>query len=59
VLGPVEETSRAPLNTTGFSGASFERLQLRLRNGASRALILKRVPLGGDWISLHFPTDRD
>jgi len=52
-LGPIEEATRSPIEDVGYSGASFERVHVRMRNGDSRALILKRVPLGRDWISLR------
>ncbi len=53
ILGPIAELKRTQLDSIGFSGASFERLHVRLRNGESRALMLKRVPLRGDWISIR------
>jgi len=51
ILGPIAELKRTQLDSIGFSGASFERLHVRLRSGESRALMLKRVPLRDDWIS--------
>ena len=53
VLGPIERLSPEPLQNVGFSGASFERLHVRMENGLSRSLILKRVPLGGDWVCVR------
>jgi hypothetical protein len=57
VLGPIDELTRWPLDSIGFSGASFERLHLRLRSGEARTLMLKRVPLRGDWISIRTGDD--
>jgi hypothetical protein len=53
VLGPIEELTRSPLDSIGFSGATFERMHVRLKSGEARTLMQKGVPLRGDWISIR------
>ena len=49
ILGPVAELRREPMEAPGFTGARFERLSLRLGDGALRKLVLKRARLDSDW----------
>jgi hypothetical protein len=49
ILGPVEAVGRAPLKTSGRSGARHERLDVRLRSGERLTLVLKRNRLADDW----------
>lgn len=49
LLGPISAIHRLPLGELGFSGSTHERLQLQLRSGDRRSLVLKRVHLGRTW----------
>jgi hypothetical protein len=51
VLGPVSEVSAARLETPGFSGSTHTRLTVRLVNGGTRRLVLKRTRVADDWLS--------
>jgi hypothetical protein len=53
ILGPVVGVGRRPVTTSGRSGASHERVDVRLRSGAIVRLILKRVHLAGDWTAFR------
>lgn len=49
ILGPIAEVVCQPLSTVGFSGSTHTRLQVQLRSGAGRSLILKHVRVGHAW----------
>jgi hypothetical protein len=49
LLGPVESVEHHPLGTVGYSGATHERIDARLRSSERRSLVLKRVCLAADW----------
>jgi hypothetical protein len=51
ITGPIRSVVRSPLTTTGFSGASHERLELALQSGARRSLVVKRLRVPNDWIA--------
>jgi hypothetical protein len=51
VLGPVAEVSATPLATPGFSGSTHTRLAVRLGDGTTRHLVLKRTRVADDWLS--------
>ena len=54
LLGPVRALHRRPLNKmSGFSGATHERIELELDDGARRNLVLKNTDLARDWIASH------
>jgi hypothetical protein len=48
LLGPIESVERHPLGTVGYSGATHERIDARLRSGERRTLVFKRVCLAAD-----------
>src|SRR6185503_14082168 len=43
IVGAIASVSSAPLATPGFSGSTHERLTLRLGDGSTRTLVLKRT----------------
>jgi hypothetical protein len=49
LLGPIESVERHTLGTVGYSGATLERIDARLRSGERRSLVSKRVCLVADW----------
>jgi hypothetical protein len=49
ILSPIAEIASQPLATVGFSGSAHDRIQVLLRSGARRKLILKHVHLGRAW----------
>ncbi|HEY6195356.1 MAG TPA: phosphotransferase [Candidatus Eisenbacteria bacterium] len=49
VLGPIEALAREPIDVPGYSGARFERVSVRSRDGRPRKLVLKRARLDADW----------
>jgi hypothetical protein len=49
VLGPVDRVTRAPLKTSGRSGARHDRLDVQLRTGERLRLVLKVNRLADDW----------
>ena len=49
LLGPVRSIERHVLETSGFSGAAFERVEVALGNGTHRTFVLKHVRPGEDW----------
>lgn len=51
LLGPVAEVSRAPLDAGGLSGATLERLDVRLQSGQRRRLVLKRSRPAQEWLA--------
>src|SRR5262245_585880 len=51
VLGPVAEVSAAPLATPWLSGSTHTRLTVRLADGTTRHLVLKRTHVADDWLS--------
>ncbi|HEV8634793.1 MAG TPA: hypothetical protein VG370_11215, partial [Chloroflexota bacterium] len=53
ILGPVVGVGRRHLTTGGRSGASHERVDVRLRSGQIIRLILKRVHLAEDWTAFR------
>jgi hypothetical protein len=53
LLGPVESVERHPLGTVGYSGATHERIDARLRSGERRSLVLKRVCLAAEWSAVR------
>ena len=53
ILGPVVGVGRRHLATGGRSGASHERVDVRLRSGAIVKLLLKRVHLTEDWTAFR------
>jgi hypothetical protein len=48
LLGPIDSVKRHPLGTVGYSGATHERIDARLRSGERRTLVFKRVCLAAD-----------
>ena len=58
IFGQVGSIEKQPLKTPGFSGASHERIILRLKNNEVISLILKRIMPSGDvtiWRSGNIP----
>jgi hypothetical protein len=53
ILGPVVGVGRRQLPTRGRSGASLERVDVRMRSGQIVRLILKRVRLAEDWTAFR------
>jgi hypothetical protein len=51
VLGPVSGVSASRLETPGFSGSTHTRLAVRLADGGTRHLVLKRTHVAKDWLS--------
>jgi len=51
VLGPVSDVSHTRLETPGFSGSTHTRLAVRMANGGTRHLVLKRTRVADDWLS--------
>ena len=51
VLGPVAEVQTSKLETPGFSGSTHTRLHVRLADGGTRSLVLKRTRVADDWLS--------
>jgi len=51
VLGPVAEVQASNLATSGFSGSTHRRLAVRLADGGTRSLVLKRTRVADDWLS--------
>lgn len=51
VLGPVADVSATRVETAGFSGSTHTRLAVRLVNGHTRHLVLKRTRVADDWLS--------
>ena len=51
LLGPVRTVERHVLRTSGFSGATFEKVEVALGNGTNRTFVLKRVRPAADWTS--------
>ena len=51
VLGAVAEVSASPLATPGYSGSTHMRLAVRLTDGGTRNLVLKRTRVADDWLS--------
>lgn len=49
VLGPVERVARAPLKTSGRSGARHDKLDVQLHSGERLDLVLKVNQLADDW----------
>ena len=49
VIGPIDSLRRHPLRTVGFTGAEHERLEISLRSGEHRSLVIKRVRPSADW----------
>jgi hypothetical protein len=53
LFGPVQGVTRATLATPGFSGATHERLTVTLRDGRTRALVLKTIDLSRDFTAVR------
>src|SRR5262245_48225841 len=51
VLGPVSDVSATRLETPGFSGSTHMRLTVRLADGTTRHVVLKRTHVADDWLS--------
>lgn len=53
VLGPVADVRATRLETPGFSSSAHTRLAVRLADGRTRDLVLKRNRAADDWLSLR------
>jgi len=53
VLGPVAEVRATRLETLGYSGSTHTRLAVRLADGSTRDLVLKRNRAADDWLALR------
>ena len=49
VTGPIRVLDRSPLETVGYTTARHERLDVTLRTGEHRALVVKRIQPSTDW----------
>jgi hypothetical protein len=51
LIGPIASLRREPLRTVGFTAARHERVEVTLRSGERRSLVVKQVRPSLDWTS--------
>ncbi len=49
LLGPVRSVETQAMKSSGFSGATFEKVEVALGNGTHRTFVLKHVRPASDW----------
>ncbi len=51
LLGPIASLTVQPMQTSGYSGAVFERVEVRLAHAGTQVMVCKRTRLAKDWVA--------